>query len=137
MFGYRFLKNQKTWVPPFIYGRHSFKTWPGGQLGPRPGFRVLTGSSGRSSQLYFFWKNQNDVVLVKKKSTGLRPGLVGSTESPDQPDGSAGSHRVFPSFIFSSTRPGSSLGLARSRVDPQGRARFQNYGGWTTILAKQ
>jgi hypothetical protein len=43
-------------------------------------------------------KNQNDIVLVKKnqKSTGLQPGL-------------AGSHRVFPSLIFSSTRSDSSL----------------------------
>ena len=69
-----------------------------------PGYRVLTESPG---QFNFFKKNQNDFILIKKnnkkKSTGLRPGL---DWSPGQPAELAGSHRVFYSFIFSSTRPG-------------------------------
>jgi hypothetical protein len=47
--------------------------------------------------------NQNDVILVKKqKSTGLQPGF--DRVLPGQPVGSAGSHRVFPLPVFSSTR---------------------------------
>jgi len=108
----------------FFNSNHSFKTRPG----PRPGFRVLTGSPGLtgSAGSIFLKKNQNDVVLVKKqKSTGLQPGL--DRVLPGRLAGSAGSHRVFPSFFFSSTRPGSGLGSARSRVNPPGRTMFQNY----------
>jgi len=48
----------------------------------------------------FFFLNQNDVVLVKKKkSTGLQPGLARSTRRIS---------RVFPYPVFSSTRPSSS-----------------------------
>jgi hypothetical protein len=62
----------------------------------------------------FFFKNQNDVVLVKKiiKSTGLQPGLARSTRRIS---------RVFPYPVFSSTRPSSSPESTR-------RAGFQNYG---------
>jgi hypothetical protein len=44
----------------------------------------------------------------------LQPVLLG------QPAGSSGSRRVFPSPIFSSTRPGFSPGSAESWVDPPG-----------------
>jgi len=57
----------------------------------------------------------------KQKSTGLSPGLAGSPGRP------AGSHRVFPSPVFSSTWPGSGPGSAGSQVDPPGRTGFQNY----------
>ena len=53
----------------------------------------------------FFYINQNDVVLVKKKVNGLQPSFW---------PGFAGSHRVFSYPIFSSTRSGSSPGSARS-----------------------
>jgi hypothetical protein len=80
-----------------------------------PGLRVWPGRPGQ----FFKKKNQNDVVLVKKnKSQRVCHRVL---------TGSAGSHRVFPSPVFSSTRPGSSPGSAGSRVDPPGRARFQNY----------
>jgi hypothetical protein len=61
-------KKKKTYPSP-VHFTHSFKTRPGS----RPGFWVLTGSAGS----FFFKKNQNDVVLVKKnqKSTGLQLGL--------------------------------------------------------------
>jgi hypothetical protein len=78
-----------------------------------------------------FWPgqffNQNDVILVKKKykSTGLQLGL--DRVLPGQPAGSAWSHQVFPSFIFSLTWSGSSPGSAESRIDPPSRAGFQNY----------
>ena len=44
-------------------------------------------------------------------------GFVGSTGSPGQPSRSVGSHRVMTFPIFSSTWPGSSLGLTGSRID--------------------
>jgi hypothetical protein len=48
----------------------SFSTRSGGRPGPRPGFRVLTGS------ILIFKKIQNGVVLVKKKKlNGLQPGF--------------------------------------------------------------
>jgi hypothetical protein len=96
---------------------HSFKTRPG----PRPGFQVLTGSPGRPGQ-FFFFLNQNDVVLVKKqKSMGLQPDLVGSTGPPGQ---SAGSHQIFSSPVFF---------FNPARFQPRvGRAGFQNYG-WNSL----
>jgi len=42
-------------------GKHSFKTRPG----PRPEFQVLIESSSRTGQ---FFLNQNNIVLVKKKT---------------------------------------------------------------------
>jgi hypothetical protein len=94
--------------PPY---HSTFKTRPGGRLGPRPRFQVLTGSLGRPGQ--FFFLNQNGVVLVKKKqkSAGLQLGL--DWVLPGQPAGSAGSHHVFSSPIFSSTWPDSSPGSTR------------------------
>ena len=101
----------------------SFKTRPGGQPGPRLGFRVLAGSPGLtgSAGSILKKKNQNDVVLVQKKqkkqkSTGLSPGL--DRVLPGQPG-----HRVdppgfsFPRFFVNPAR-------FRPRV---GRAGFQNY----------
>jgi len=60
-----------------------------------------------------FFLNQNGVVLVKKKqkSAGLQLGL--DWVLPGQPAGSAGSHHVFSSPIFSSTWPDSSPGSTR------------------------
>jgi hypothetical protein len=99
------------------YFTQSFKTRPG----PRLGFRVLARSPGLtgSAGSILLKKNQNDVVLVKKKQkktkangfvTGSWPGLARSAGSPGRP---AGSHRVFPSPVFSSTRPGSGPGSTR------------------------
>jgi hypothetical protein len=74
------------------------------------GHQVLTGSPGQ----FFFFKSKRRRFSKKKKTkvnrfaTGSWPGL-------------ARSHRVFPSPIFSSTRPGSSPGLAGSQVDPRDR----------------
>jgi hypothetical protein len=89
-----------------------------------PGHRVLV-----ESVLVFL--NQNDVILVKKKKKNKSQQvcnrvLTGSCWV-NRVARSAGSHRVFPSPVFSSTRPGSSLGSAGSRVGPPGRAGFQNY----------
>jgi len=95
-------------------------TRPGGWPGSRPGFRVLIGSPGRSGQ--FFFLNQNDVVLVKQKKNKSQ--RVCNRILPGQAAGSVRSHRVFSSPVFSSTRPGFSLG---SWVDPSGLAEFQNY----------
>jgi hypothetical protein len=99
---------------------HSFQTWSG----LRPGSRVLT-------ELIFFKKNQNDVVLVKKnKNQRVATGfLIGSCQVVK-------SLRVFPSTIFSSTRPGSSPGSAGSRVDPPGQTGFQNYGFELCLIFK-
>jgi hypothetical protein len=68
---------------------------------------------------FYFKKFQKDVVLVKKKNKSQRVATGFLT-------GSAGSYRVMAYAIFSSTRPGSSPGSAGSRVDPPGRAGFQN-----------
>jgi hypothetical protein len=79
----------------------------------------LTGLPGSTSILK---KNQNNVVLVKKtKVNGLQPGFAWSTGSPGQP---VGSHRVMTFSIFSSTRPGSSLESAESRIDQSAQAEF-------------
>ena len=78
----------------------------------RPGPVQGSGSGfwlGLPGQIFFL---KNNVVLVKKqKSTGCNQ--VFDRVLPGQPVGSAGSHRVFPSPIFSSTRPGSSPGSTR------------------------
>jgi hypothetical protein len=73
---------------------HSFQT----RSGPRSRFQVLTRSSGS-----IFLK-----IKMASKSTGCNWIF----------DRIAGSHRVFSSSIFSSTRPDSSF---ESRVDPPGR----------------
>jgi hypothetical protein len=108
----------------------SFKIWRGGQPDPRIGFQVLTGSPSRPGQFWFFL-NQNHVVLVKKtKVNGLQPsfwsGLAGS------PGQSGGSSRVLTSSIFlNPTRFQSRIGLVPSR--PTGPGRFQNYGQYCNI----
>ena len=66
----------------------------------RPGFWP----DHRVVQMNFFLKNQNNIILIKKKTNELQPGL-------------AGSHRVFSFPVFSSTRSGSSPGSAGSRAD--------------------
>ena len=101
---------------------HSFQTRPGGRSGPRAGFRVLTRSSGRPGQFFF---NQNDVILVKKKSQRVATRFL--TRSCRVTGSTCRINRVFSFPIFSSTRPGSSLGSAWFRIDPPGRAGFQNY----------
>jgi hypothetical protein len=97
---------------------HSSKTRSSGRPGSMPGFWVLTG-------LVLFFLNQNDVILVKK--TKKKTKVNGFATESYRVSRVAGSHRVFSSPIFSSTRPGSSPGSARSRGDPPGRAGFQNY----------
>ena len=81
-------------------------------LRPSPGSGFWLGHRVGRVNSFFKKKNQNDVVLVKKnktkkkqKSTGLQPGLAGLTGSPGQLAGSARSHRVFSSLVFSSTSP--------------------------------
>ena len=91
---------------------HSFQTRPGS----RTGSWVLIGSPDRPESIVFL--NQNNVVLVKKKkqkSTSCN--RVFDRVLLGQP---AGSHRVFSSLIFSSTRPSSSLGSTC-------QVSFQNY----------
>jgi hypothetical protein len=81
--------------------------------GSRFGFRVSTGSPGRSCQ--FFFLNQNNIVLVKKqKSTGCN--RVFGQVTPG-----------FSLLYFFFNPLDSSLGSVRSQVDPAGRAGFQNY----------
>jgi hypothetical protein len=102
----------------------SFKTRPG----PRPGFRVLAGSpglTGSAGSILFLKKNQNDVVLVKKKnkkkqkSTGLSPGL--DRVLPGQPG-----HTGFflPPFFH---QPGPVPAPGRPGPGLTRRAGFQNY----------
>jgi len=72
----------------FLEGhKHSFQTRPDLRLE----FRVLTGLPGS----IFFFKNQNDVVLVKKntKINRLQPGFWSG--QPGQPG-----RRVTPGFVF-------------------------------------
>ena len=101
---------QKSEIPS---QEQSFKTRPG----PRLGFRVLAGSPGLtgSAGSILKKKNQNDVVLVKKKqkSTGLSPRL----DRVSRVNGST--RRVTPSFSFFLffVNPA----RFRSRVDPPGR----------------
>ena len=107
---------------------HSFHTRPG----PRPGFRVLTGSLGRPGQIFFI--NQNNIVLVKKTKTkvnGLQPsfwlGLAGSTR------------RTAPGFFFSYffINPARfQPRISRVSSQPTSRAEFQNYAQnhWSKFL---
>ena len=87
----------------------SFKIRPGGRPGPRPGFRVLAGSPGLTGSA--------GSILKKKKSKRRRFSKKNKKKShrvchrvlpgqPGRPTWSAGLHRVFPSLVFSSTRPG-------------------------------
>jgi hypothetical protein len=74
----------------------------------------LTGSPGRPGQ-FFFFLNQNDVVLVKKKkqkSTGATGFFIGFLSG----------HTGF-SFLYFFFNPA----RFQPRVDPSGRVRFQNY----------
>jgi hypothetical protein len=78
---------------------------------------------------YFKKIIQNGVPLVKKKTNkSQRVATEFLTGSPGQPAGSVGSRRVMAYPIFLSSQPGSSPGSAGSRVNPPGRAGFQNYG---------
>jgi hypothetical protein len=97
---------------------HSFQTRPGS----RPGFWVLTGSSGfdrvtGSPRVNCFFKSKQRRFSKKKKQKLTSCNRVFDRVLPSQP---AGSHRVFSSSIFSSTRPSSSLGSTC-------RVSFQNY----------
>jgi len=67
-------------------------------------FRFWPGCSGK----VFFKKNQNDIILVKKKLTGYNR-VMESTGL------------IFSFSVFFSTRPDSSPGSARFRIDPSGR----------------
>jgi hypothetical protein len=86
--------------------------------------------AGSAESIPILKKIQNGVVLVKKKKkkSTRRVNRVTDRVLPGQPVESIGSHRVMAYAIFSSTRPGSSPGSAGSRVDPPGRAGFQNTG---------
>jgi hypothetical protein len=80
------------------------------------GFDRVTGSAG----LVLFLKKLKRRHFSKKKKTKVNGFATGL---PGQP---AGSHRVFSSPVFSSTRPGSS----------PGSGRFQNYKYGTSFLTK-
>jgi hypothetical protein len=67
-----------------------------------PGFDQVTGSPG---SIPILKKNQNDVVLVKKKQKSTGYNRVFDWVLPGQPAGSARSHRVMTFPIFSSTSP--------------------------------
>ena len=101
-------KIQEKLSTNFIFiTNHSFQTRPG----PRLGFQVLTGSLCRPGQ--FFFKNQNDVVLVKKtKVNGLQPGIAGL---PGQPS------FFLPYFFFNSARFQPRVGRVTGR--PAGPSR--------------
>jgi len=88
-----------------------------------PSFDRITGSAGSvfvfKSKWYHFSKKKIKKAKVNWFSTrSCRVSRV---------TGSTGSHRVFSSPIFSSTRPGSSPKSARSQVNPMDRTEFQNY----------
>ena len=92
----------KVWTQ---ISNYSFQTRPGS----RSRFRILIGSPDCPSQ--FFFKSKRRYFSKKTKVNELQPGfwpdLAGSSGQP------AGSHRVFPFPIFSSSRPGSSPGSTR------------------------
>ena len=69
------LLQKKKKLKKLPYVLHSFQTRPG----PRPGFQVLTGSSGRSDQIFF--KSKRRRFSKKIKVNGLQLGLAGSTKS--------------------------------------------------------
>jgi hypothetical protein len=77
---------------------------PGLVQGPGSGFW----SGHRIARVNFFFKSKRRYFSKKTKVNELQPGfwpdLAGSSGQP------AGSHRVFPFPIFSSSRPGSSPG---------------------------
>lgn len=94
---------------------HSFQI----RSGLRPGFRVLTGSPSRSGQIFF--KKSKRCLFSKKqqKSMGYNRVFLGHSGRRVS--------RVTSDFFFSyffSTQPGFIPG---SRIDPLGRAGFQNY----------
>ena len=93
------------------------------RLGPVAG-PVQSPGSGFWPGQFFFFKNQNDAVLVKQKTKKNKSQRVCNRVLLGQPAGSVRSHRVFSSPVFSSTRPDSSPG---SWVDLSGRAGFQKY----------
>jgi hypothetical protein len=100
---------------------------PGLMAGPvqSSGFDQVTGLAGSN----FFLKKSKRCRFSKKKNKNQRVAtefLTGSCHV-NWVAGSTGSHRVFSYPIFSSTRPGSSLGSVGSRVDPPGPAwKFQS-----------
>jgi hypothetical protein len=94
--------------------KHSFQTRPG----PRPGFWVLTGSPVVQVNSFF---NQNDVILVKKKSQRV---ATGSCRVNRVTPGFS-----FPYFFFNPARFQPRVG----RIDPPGRVRFQNYASKCTM----
>jgi len=96
-----------------------FKFWPD--------YRVLTRSPDRSGELFKKKSKRRRFSKKNQKINELQPGLAGSSGQP------TGLHRVFPSFIFSSTRPDSSSG---SQVNPPSRAGFQNYDVYYWFGAK-
>jgi len=85
--------------------------WPGYQVARVNSFFL------KKSKWCHFSKKTN----VNKLQSGFWPSLIGSTRQ------TTGSHRVFPFFIFSSTRSGFSSESVGSQVDPPGWAEFQNY----------
>jgi hypothetical protein len=96
--------------PSSTFG-HSFKT----RLGPRPGFRVLTGSPGQLSQ--FFFKSKQCYFSKKNKSqqvcNRVLLGQLGCWVSRVTPGFS------FPYFFFNPAR--FQPRLVRSQVDSPGR----------------
>jgi hypothetical protein len=63
----------------------------------------------------FFFLNQNDVVLVKKKQKSTGYNHIFDRVLPGRPAESAGSHQIFPSPVFFLIQPASSS----ERLDPE------------------
>jgi len=96
----------------YIYNHeYSIRTRPD----PRLGFRVLTGSPGQS---LFFKKVQNKVVLVKKNQRVATEFLTGFCRVNRV--GWVTPGHDFSNFFINPAR-------FQPRVDPPGRAGFQNY----------
>jgi len=92
-----------------------FRPSPGPEFWP--GHRVI--------RVNFFKKKSKWRRFSKKQK---KPKSTDRNWVFDRVAGSAGSHQVVPSPIFSSTRPGSSPRSAESRVDLPSQAGFQNCG---------
>jgi len=105
----------EIWCQSYIkmHAYYSFQTRPGS----RPGFRALT---GLPSQI--FLKNQNDIVLVKKKNKSQRFAIEFLTGSCRVTSGFS-----LPYFFFNSPR-------FQPQVDSPGRAGFQNYDAYRESL---
>ena len=110
----------------FFSSMHSFQTCPVGGLVQGSDSEFWSGH--RIAWVKFFFLNQNDVVLVKKKKKSTGCNRVFDRVLPGQP-GTSGF--FFPYFFFIPARFQPRIG--RSRVNPSGRAEFQKYASMLLI----